>query len=131
MADYTNGRYRYLAFKGSSYRRYLQGEKDRELAQDLLEIKINSTPAHGTYGNLLFDPQWKEKRKIILRRDAYCCVVCGGRNDLQVHHRQYHFVVSVNQFKLPWEYEDHLLITLCETCHKKGHNKYKVPTINI
>jgi hypothetical protein len=24
-----------------------------------------------------------------------------------------------------------LLITLCESCHSRGHNKYKVPTITI
>jgi hypothetical protein len=50
---------------------------------------------------------------------------------LQVHHRQYHFIVSQQKFRLPWEYPNHLLITLCESCHNRGHNKYKVPTINI
>ena len=78
-----------------------------------------------------FDPEWKAKREEILQRDSNSCVICKRNNELQVHHRQYHFIIRENQFKPPWDYHESLLITLCESCHKRGHNKYKVPTINI
>ena len=86
---------------------------------------------HGAYGATLFDPRWKEKRKLILERDRNSCVICGSHQKLQVHHRQYHFSRSRNTFKNPWEYIDELMITLCENCHQKGHRIYKVPVKEI
>ncbi|MBB1286927.1 hypothetical protein HRH25_21270 [Flavisolibacter sp. BT320] len=130
MNDPTNSRYRYLSFKGNgNYRRFVKEEK--ELQQVGFIYQDNDIPAHGTYGALLFRPEWKAKREEIIQRDSNCCVICKGNNGLQVHHRQYHFIVRQNQFKLPWDYPDSLLITLCESCHKRGHSKFKVPTINI
>lgn len=85
---------------------------------------------HGSYGSLLFDQRWKYKRQIILERDNNCCVICKQDKNLQVHHRQYHFNLLNGKFVAPWEYDNYLLITLCEPCHKRGHNKYKVPIIN-
>lgn len=89
-------------------------------------MKINST--HGSYGAALFDPRWKAKRRRILERDQNLCRLCGCGGKLQVHHRQYHFSRTLNAFKQPWEYPNWLLITLCETCHNKGHRTYVVPT---
>jgi hypothetical protein len=130
MSDPTNGRYRYLEFKGSgTYRRFVKEKEDLQSAGVTYQDQV--IPAHGSYGVLLFRPEWRAKREEILQRDAHRCVICKDSNDLQVHHRQYYFVVRQNQFKLPWDYPDFLLITLCEPCHKRGHNKYKVPTINI
>jgi hypothetical protein len=130
MNDPTNSHYRYLNFKGSeSYRRFIKD--DKKLQQVGLTYQEQDIPAHGSYGALLFTSQWKTKREEILKRDSYSCVICTGNNGLQVHHRQYHFLVLQNQFKLPWEYPANLLITLCESCHKRGHSKFKVPTINI
>lgn len=125
--------YKYLQFKGDqSYRRYIQRDVPanfppvRSQEERLLNIK-----SHGSYGALLFHPDWKAKRKEILHRDNHRCVHCSSDKDLQVHHRQYHFIKNKQQFRLPWDYPGHLLITLCESCHHKGHNKYKVPTITI
>lgn len=130
MLDPTQSRYRHLNFKSNSvYRRFVQS--DKALKQSILETQLKDIPAHGTYGALLFRPEWRAKREIILKRDLYGCVICSGSISLQVHHRQYHFVVKDNKFKLPWEYSESLLITLCESCHKRGHSKFKVPTINI
>ena len=130
MYDPTNSRYRYLNLKSNLvYRRFVQ-EGKRMQGPGLIQNDLD-VPAHGTYGALLFTPQWKARRLEILKRDNERCKICNSNNDLQVHHRQYHFMVTKNQFKLPWEYQDHLLITLCEGCHKRGHSKFKVPTINI
>lgn len=83
---------------------------------------------HGSYGAKLFDKRWKEFRKKILDRDLNKCIVCGSTETLQVHHKQYHFSEISKTFKDPWDYNPIYLVTLCEKCHKKGHNKYKIPT---
>lgn len=125
--------HRYIQFTGTSmYRRFIQdeGPKTPETAGTSKEIALE-TSSHGTYGAYLLHPRWKARRKEIIMRDHNRCVNCSSDKELQVHHRQYHFIVSQNQFRLPWEYPDHLLITLCQSCHNRGHNKYKVPTINV
>ncbi|MBR4052413.1 MAG: HNH endonuclease [Alistipes sp.] len=87
--------------------------------------------AHSSYGALLFRPEWRAKRDEILRRDDYTCQFCGcqERSELQVHHRQYHYIARLDQFKLPWEYPDQCLITICKRCHSRGHALYTVPNI--
>ncbi|CAM1343575.1 hypothetical protein [Tenacibaculum amylolyticum] len=83
--------------------------------------------AHGSYNGLLFSKEWIAKRKEILERDNYKCRVCNATESLQIHHRQYHFSLILRKFRKPWEYPNRLMITLCKTCHQKGHNKFKVP----
>ena len=130
MHDPTNSKYRYLTFKGSGiYRRFIKEGKNIEPVDS--PYSQQSIPAHGTYGALLLTPEWRARRQEVLIRDNHSCIICKGADSLQVHHRQYHFIVRQNQFKLPWDYPGNLLITLCEPCHKRGHNKFKVPTINI
>lgn len=132
MTESGYKRFRYIQFKGGDpYRRYVDSKMNedvlaREQRNDVLDDLV-----HGSYGALLLHPLWKQKRSEILLRDKNCCVICNRSDMLQVHHRQYHFVIEKSQFKLPWEYADHLLITLCESCHKRGHSKYKVPIIKV
>jgi hypothetical protein len=87
------------------------------------------------YRKALNDRQWFTKREIILERDNYNCVIPNCTNPtgkhLQIHHRQYHFNVQQNKFVDPWDYDDHLLITLCRWCHKKGHKIFKIPIKQI
>ena len=131
MNDPLYNRYRYISFKGvNAYRRFISEQSDQSLKQLTFPGNKQEIPAHGSYGALLFDPRWKEKREAILKRDNNRCVLCKSDHNVQVHHRQYHFIIRNNQFKSPWDYDDHLLITLCELC-QRGHNKYKVPTITI
>lgn len=67
-----------------------------------------------TYKEKLKDPRWQKKRLRILERDNFQCVHCGDKEStLHVHHRLYF------NDKDPWEYLDHLLITICESCHKQ------------
>jgi hypothetical protein len=124
-------RSKYIAFKGEhAYRRYVQKEGS-EIQHGEQETATHELPIHGSYAALLFDPRWKQKRAQILLRDANRCVICGSEQNLQVHHRQYHFIRKTNEYKPPWDYGDHLLISLCESCHGRGHSKFKVPTITI
>lgn len=128
-----NTPYKYLQFKGTqSYSRYTW--QDIAVKRSPVKPQEKNSPdaqSHGSYGALLFHPNWKAKRKEILQRDLHRCVNCSSDKRLQVHHRQYHFMANAKQFRLPWDYPNHLLITLCEPCHHTGHNKYKVPTITI
>lgn len=101
----------------------------QKLINDSVRHSDAIVPQHGSYGNLLFDPRWKAKRTEVLLRDNHCCVICNSADQLQVHHRQYQFIKKENAFKMPWAYSDHLLITLCKSCHQRGHNKFKVPII--
>jgi len=59
------------------------------------------------------DPRWQKKRLEILERDKWSCKRCTRLDaPLHVHHRIY---ISG---KDPWDYENNLLVTLCEDCHE-------------
>lgn len=83
------------------------------------------------YFDKLNDIRWKAKSIQIKKRDNNKCLNCGSTKRLNVHHRQYHFILKLNQFKNPWDYPEDVLITLCNECHLKGHKLYQVPTIKI
>ena len=104
---------------------YQESLRRRENGMAILE------GAHSSYGALLFRPEWRAKRAEILQRDDFTCQFCGStdKGSLQVHHRQYHYVARLDSFRLPWDYPNECLITVCEQCHHKGHHLYKVPTI--
>ena len=84
-----------------------------------------------SYDELLRLPQWQRKRQLIIARDGGRCRHCGGRATLQVHHRQYHRLKTTGAFVAPWTYPAHLLLTLCATCHQKGHEHFKIPVFFI
>lgn len=64
-----------------------------------------------SYAEKLRDPRWQKKRLQIFERDGWRCVICHRDNqNLQVHH-------AVYAKRAPWEYPDHVLQTLCESCH--------------
>ena len=65
-----------------------------------------------TYSQKLRDPRWQRKRLEIFQRDQWTCKWCKSKDrTLNVHHHWY------NRQWEPWEYPDHLLVTLCEECH--------------
>jgi len=65
------------------------------------------------YSKLLKDPRWIKKRNEILTRDSNTCQFCGANDRyMHVHHKNY------QQGKMPWEYEDNELITICDKCHE-------------
>jgi hypothetical protein len=121
------GKDRYNSLSTSRYKDFTYGGNGFYKQNE----ELNNDHLHGTYGALLFDKRWIAKRTEIIERDKARCVICQDDNNLQVHHRQYHFIKSLEQFKPPWDYENNLLITLCERCHSKGHSKYKVPNVYI
>ena len=71
-----------------------------------------------TYQGLLEDPRWVQRRNQILSRDHNTCQMCGTQTKrMQVHHRFY------IEGRLPWEYSDDVLVTLCEDCHNLIHRE--------
>lgn len=79
------------------------------------------------YQRLLMRPEWYAKRKEILRRDGYRCTSlnalgqrCDHVGQLNVHHVQY------IRGRMPWEYPDALLQTLCRQCHIRETRKNRL-----
>lgn len=70
-----------------------------------------------TYKEILKEEKWSIKRREILLRDGHKCLNCESEWFLQVHHKVY-----ING-RLPWEYSNCQLITLCDTCHSELHTK--------
>ncbi len=62
------------------------------------------------YAKKLNDVRWKAKCIQIKKRDKGMCKNCGSTKYLNVHHRQYHFVLSLNQFKNPWDYPEDVFV---------------------
>jgi 5-methylcytosine-specific restriction endonuclease McrA len=92
-----------------------------------MDTKIsNGQPLHGSYQEKLFDKRWLAKRETIINRDKHC-IICGSSENLVVHHKQYHYKSRLNMFLDPWDYDDKYLITLCRSCHNRGHEKFEVP----
>ena len=66
-----------------------------------------------TYAEKLRHPKWQKKRLEIFQRDGFRCVKCDATHiNLQVHHKFYEYG------KDPWDYDNRMLVTLCEGCHE-------------
>lgn len=75
-----------------------------------------------SYEELLQTENWHKKRQHILHRDGYRCCWCGSDKNLNVHHKYYSKHPNGNKV-LPWNYPDDALITLCQHCHQKAHQR--------
>lgn len=65
-----------------------------------------------SYAERLRHPNWQKKRLEILSRDDFRCQLCfDGESTLHVHHKRY------LKGRMPWEYDDRDLVTVCENCH--------------
>lgn len=108
-------------------------KKEKFDEQELIEFLINNFDVYKnkkqflddvrkkvmslSYSDKLKFNEWKEKKDLIFFRDRYRCMLCDDDTKLlHCHHKKY-----ING-TFPWEYDDSLLITLCEECHKKFHN---------
>ena len=80
-----------------------------------------------TYEELLETAEWRQRRVQVLVRDSFQCQQCGRDGSdidshiLQVHHQSY------DDDKLPWEYPDELLTTLCKDCHRIAIRPARLP----
>ncbi len=83
-----------------------------------------------TYEDLLDTDEWKYFRSRILEDHGYRCDWCGRTNKLQVHHKLYKKLPNGHKIE-PWKYYNDEVMCLCDDCHKKYHEKYKVKTYYI
>jgi len=65
------------------------------------------------YRDYLKSDEWKRKRYVVLKRDNWRCVYCGGRAS-QVHHTKY---ARYNIGREPIEW----LVSVCKDCHESIH----------
>lgn len=104
------------------------------------------------YHILLTSTEWKVKRRHIIERDLCACRICGedgimsqpsivlpkgsiaehsllsmsiNITSLHVHHKYY------VEGRLPWEYDDDILITYCFECHRKWHEENDVKSFAL
>jgi len=63
------------------------------------------------YKKYIRSDEWQQKRKERLALDNHCCRNCGGKVELEVHHKSY------GSFLVESVSDD--LVTLCKACHDK------------
>lgn len=66
------------------------------------------------------DPRWQKKRLEVFERDSWTCRSCKATDKtFNAHHLCY-----IKGYE-PWEYDNLLLLTLCQDCHKEfGDNPW-------
>ena len=88
------------------------GEKENEFVSNYLSRMLLSRRDYYRYFYLKSEA-WKRKRYVVLKRDKWRCVYCGGRAT-QVHHTKY---AKWNIGKEPIEW----LVSICKSCHDSKH----------
>jgi 5-methylcytosine-specific restriction endonuclease McrA len=68
-----------------------------------------------TYPEQIKDGRGQRKRLEIMSRDKFQYLNCHGTNALNVHHLYYESGAMI------WEYDNEVLVTLCERCHEILH----------
>lgn len=65
------------------------------------------------YSTYLLNPEWQRKRLELFQRDNFACRICGNTHlQLELHHTKYLVI-----YKYPWDYPNHMYLTLCSNCH--------------
>jgi 5-methylcytosine-specific restriction endonuclease McrA len=78
----------------------------------LFEIKRKRRRSY--YRNVyLHSDEWKRKRYVVLKRDNWRCVYCGGYAT-QVHHKKY-AKYNIGKEPIKW------LVSICDACHEAKH----------
>jgi 5-methylcytosine-specific restriction endonuclease McrA len=75
--------------------------------------------AKDVYAEHLKSKSWLWLRREVLHRDDFRCVECGSGRSVEVHHLEYD---GINPCNVPME----KLVTLCATCHRMTHDKWKI-----
>lgn len=76
-------------------------------------LKVRREQRRDYYRNVyLKSEDWGRKRYLVLKRDGWRCVHCGGRAT-QVHHKKY--ARNIGKEPIQW------LESACESCHVNIH----------
>ena len=76
-----------------------------------------------TYNNYLKSKEWIEIKKIYFGKRQKKCIGCGSKKRINVHHRSYNRLGSVNETKD--------LVTVCSDCHVKIHEIEKSKGVSV
>lgn len=96
----------------SPYKKNISSSLENELESDDLSRRLLSRRDY--YRNVYLKSEaWKRKRYVVLKRDKWRCVYCGGQAT-QVHHTRY---AKWNIGKEPIEW----LVSICKSCHDSIH----------
>ena len=79
----------------------------------------NLTKFMYTKSKYLKSQEWKDKRKLVLKRDHYKCKSCKSYDNLEVHHLSGYSDIPNEPIES--------LVTLCRSCHQIWHNKHGYP----
>lgn len=106
----------YLTVGGDSDRKTIEGKivRIRNLSQLYNKKEIISYIRKMPYREFLKTPYWKAIANFQKYESDYCCVICGSKDILNVHHKTYQ-----NHGEEALHLED--LITVCRKCHKEIH----------
>lgn len=79
-----------------------------------------------TYSQKLLDPRWQRRKSEVQRKANFTCEDCGSTTKtIHVHHSFY------IRGKEPWEYDDDLLMLLCDDCHVKRQGLEEVLQVSF
>lgn len=79
-----------------------------------------------TYAEKLLDPRWQRRKSEVQMAHDFTCEDCGSKtNTLHVHHCIY------LPGREPWEYEDDLLMLLCDGCHFRRQELQKLAPLAL
>lgn len=87
------------------------------LMRSMIENDISSELKEMDYYDFLETKYWKVISRYVKCRQNYKCQLCGSKDNLNAHHRNYDRRGKEHKY---WQ-ED--LIVLCQDCHEKFHNK--------
>jgi len=94
---------------------YERGRKREEAKRRALETahEEKRTAWWRWYDSYLQSPQWREKRRLVLRRANGICEGCLAERAVHVHHKTYAHVGNELLFELA---------ALCDGCHERVHD---------
>lgn len=104
------------------------GNRDIEEWTKAINRYFNSTSDYSAFYN---SREWKEKRIVILKRDNYQCRECKRYGKVTEADTIHHVLLLTERPDL--KLDNRNLISLCEECHERMHNKfdYKLSKLGI
>lgn len=118
LIEIKNGRLQTHQAKKRNPRRKKKNSKNNKLKHKESLLRFVEVHKKMSYGEQLKHPNWQRMRLFVLQRDNFTCKLCKSKhNQLHVHHKTYF------KGKYAWDINPIYLMTLCEHCHKKVHNK--------
>ena len=116
MSEYISGSLATVIINFIRQKRMKEIEKDElEVYREMLNEKLD-------YQEYIKSPEWQETSKKAKERVNYHCQLCNREGDdttLHTHHNNYE--------RLGLEFDSDLIV-LCNSCHKKHHNKISFST---